>query len=318
MILERPLGFLFGAGVHLRNRLYDSGQLTTRELAGPVVSVGNISVGGAGKTPFTILLGTLLKARGIAFDILSRGYGRATSGAIVIDPNGSARQFGDEPLLMARKLNVPVVVGEDRYEAGTLAEKTYGARLHLLDDGFQHRRLRRQFDIALVTQEDLADRLLPSGRLREPLTGLLRADAVVRTANANPEALPQGVRNVWRVQRGIGKVEAPVRPVVFCGIARPQQFLTQLRVAGIEPVAVEIYRDHHSYSEANVRHLLTVRDRNQGGGFLTTEKDAVNLGPLLPQLDPVAIAPVEMTLDDAAGCVDLMLETLKARGKPAA
>lgn len=316
MILEQPLSFVFGAGVHLRNRLYDSGGLKARELAGPVVSVGNISVGGAGKTPFTILLGQLLTQRGIAFDILSRGYGRATSGAMVIDPSGSARQFGDEPLLMARRLSVPVVVGENRFAAGELAEKTHGVRLHLLDDGFQHRRLKRQFDIALVTPEDFDDRLLPVGRLREPLTGLQRADAVVLTG-ATAENLPPGMKRIWRVQRGIAHLEAPPRPVVFCGIARPQRFLSQLRAAGIEPAAVEIYRDHHSYSEANVRHLLRVRDRNQSSGFITTEKDAVNLGPLLQQLEPVATAKVEMTLDNADRCIDFMLQTLQARGKPA-
>jgi len=317
MILEQPLSFVFGAGVHLRNRLYDSGGLKARELTGPVVSVGNISVGGAGKTPFTILLGQLLKQRGITFDILSRGYGRATSGTMIVDPNGSARQFGDEPLLMARRLGVPVVVGEDRYAAGILAEKTNGVRLHLLDDGFQHRRLKRQFDIALATPEDFEDRLLPAGRLREPLAGLLRADAVVLTGGASAENLPPGIKHVWRVQRGIAKLEAPAHPVVFCGIARPQRLLSQLGAVGIEPAAVEIYRDHHAYSEVDVRHLLRVRDRNQSGGFVTTEKDVVNLGPLLQQLEAVAIAKVEMTLDGADGCIDFVLQTLKARGKPA-
>ena len=236
---------------------------------------------------------------------------------MIVDPSGSARHFGDEPLLMARRLGVPVVVGENRFAAGELAEKTHGVRLHLLDDGFQHRRLKRQFDIALVVPEDFEDRLLPVGRLREPLTGLQRADAVVLTGASTAENLPSGAKQVWRVQRGIAALEAPPRPIVFCGIARPQRFLSQLRAAGIEPAAVEIYRDHHAYSEANVRHLLRVRDRNQSGGFVTTEKDAANLGPLLQQLEAVAIAKVEMTLDSADRCIDFMLQTLKARGKPA-
>jgi tetraacyldisaccharide 4'-kinase len=313
MRFGRPLSAVFGAGVSLRNRLYDSGILRSRELTGAVVSVGNISVGGAGKTPFTIMLGELLRERGITFDILSRGYGRSTSGAAVVDPNGAARQFGDEPLLMARRLGVPVVVGENRYEAGLLAERTHGVRLHLLDDGFQHRRLKRQFDIALLSEDDVHERLLPAGRLREPMESLRRADVVVVTNATVVSSVEK--HTIWRVRRGIAAVEAPPRPVVFCGIARPQQFLTQLRAVGIEPVAVEVYRDHHAYSEADVRHLLRVRDRNQGGGFVTTEKDAANLGPLLEELRPVTTAQVQMSLDDAHRCLDFLLQTLAARGK---
>jgi tetraacyldisaccharide 4'-kinase len=110
-----PLSALYGAVVRARNRLYDRGSLTIHRLQGPVVSIGNLTVGGSGKTPLLITLGELLKQRGIPFDVLSRGYGRATRGVALVDPGGSPRDFGDEPLLMARKLQVPVVVGEDRY-----------------------------------------------------------------------------------------------------------------------------------------------------------------------------------------------------------
>ena len=315
MIGERPLSFLFGAGVHLRNRFYDAGTLRSRELVGPVVSIGSISMGGAGKTPFTVLLGELLKARGVAFDILSRGYRRATSGELIVDPGGSPRQFGDEPLLMARRLGVPVIVGEDRYEAGKLAEKTHGVRLHLLDDGFQHRRLKRQFDVALVTPEDLNDRLLPGGRLREPLTNLRRTDTVVAIGDVKFEKLPSGI-TTFRARRSLVKIDAPARPVVFCGIARPQRFLDELHAQGIDPVGLEVYRDHHPYSEANVKHLLRMRDRRRADGFITTEKDAINLGPLLEQLQPVAIAQVEMSLQEPERCLHFMLDTLRQRGKP--
>lgn len=318
MRLARPLTALFGAGVYLRNRLYDQGTLKSRELAGPVVSIGNISVGGAGKTPFTILLGELLKARGIPFDILSRGYRRESSRPAIVDPNGSAREFGDEPLLMARKLGVPVVVGADRYQAGLLAEKTHGVGLHLLDDGFQHRRLKRQFDIVLVTDQDFRDCLLPAGRLREPTSALDRADAVVLAGDLDHDALSKNLKNVWQVMRGIVKFEAPQRPVVFCGIARPPGFVTQLKTMGINPVAVQRYRDHHAYNEANIGHLLHLRDRNWGDGFITTEKDAINLGPLAEPLKPLAIAKVQMELQNPDECIDFMLDTLQARGKPVA
>src|SRR5438309_11718139 len=146
-----PLASIFAAGVHLRNALYDRGRLPQRRLQGPTISVGNLSVGGSGKTPFVLLLGELLKQRGIKFDILSRGYGRRSRGVLLVDPSGSAREFGDEPLLMARRLNVPVIIGEDRCEAGCFAEEKFGPQLHLLDDAFQHRSLAREFDIVLVT-----------------------------------------------------------------------------------------------------------------------------------------------------------------------
>ena len=109
---------MFGAGVRARNALYDRGMLAARKLRGPVVSVGNLSVGGSGKTPFVLLLGELLKERRIDFDILSRGYGRRTRGVALVDPFGTSHDFGDEPLLMTRRLDVPVIVGEDRYQAG--------------------------------------------------------------------------------------------------------------------------------------------------------------------------------------------------------
>ena len=318
MILQQPLSFVFGAGVGLRNRLYDSGGLKSRELAGPVVSIGNISVGGAGKTPFTILLGQLLEERGIEFDILSRGYGRSSTGVGFVDPNGSVQQYGDEPLLMARRLGVPVVVGEDRYLAGVASEREHGRRMHLLDDGFQHRRLKRQFDIVLVSPEDLNDKLLPAGRLREPVSALQRADAVVLPNTATAGELPHGVKQIWYVKRGLAKMEPPSRPVVFCGIARPQRFLSQLQAASVEPVTVEVYRDHHAYTEADVRHLLRVAERDQADGFVTTEKDAINLGPLCAQLHPLTVATVELTLDNAEQCIDAMLKTLQARGKAVA
>src|ERR1051325_8724560 len=171
-----PLSLLFGAGVALRNTLYDRGIFKVRRLTRPVISIGNISVGGSGKTPFVITLGELLKQRGISFDVLSRGYGRSSTKIAVVAPLGFPQQFGDEPLLIARKLQVPVIVGADRYRAGLLAEEKFSSRLHLLDDGFQHRGLHRDFDIVLLPQEDLEGTLLPTGRLREPRSSLRRAD----------------------------------------------------------------------------------------------------------------------------------------------
>ena len=312
------LAALFGAGVRARNALYDSGAIRARSLRGAVVSVGNLSVGGSGKTPFVILLGELLLARGVKFDILSRGYGRKSTGVHLVEPGGLPADFGDEPLLMARRLGVPVVVGEDRFAAGEFAEQRFGVRLHLLDDGFQHRQLARDYDIVLVTAEDARDQLLPRGRLREPLRALARADAVVLTSGAEAAKFPLAGKQVWRARRGIRTDGVSPNPVAFCGIARPKNFFTQLRTAGIEPAAEAVYRDHHAYSELDIRDLREIRSKSGAGGFVCTEKDAINLGALLPSLEPIAVIPVKMELLDAERAVAEMLNTLAERGKPLA
>ena len=308
-----PLSSIYGLIVRARNALYDGEHLQARRLQGPVISIGNISAGGSGKTPFVLLLGELLKARGIKFDVLSRGYGRTTRGVLLVDPAGLPQQFGDEPLLIARKLQVPVIVGEDRFQAGRFAESTFGPQLHLLDDGFQHRALARDFDAVLVTPQDAGDQLLPAGRLREPPNSLRRADAVVLASGASPDAFPVDGKVVWRVKRGIITQAVPPRPVVFCGIARPQNFVLQLRAANVEPAAQAFYRDHHLYDEKDVRELLALQKRSEAGGFVTTEKDAVNLGPYLSALAPMSVVPVRMELVDAANALDSMLRKIDER-----
>ena len=314
-----PLTGLYGAATALRNRLYDRGVLSSRRLEQPVVSVGNLSVGGSGKTPFVIAIGELLKARGIRFDVLSRGYGRKTRGVLVVEADGNAADFGDEPLLIARRLGVPVIVGESRYEAGRVAELKFQPQLHILDDGFQHRSLARDFDIVLTTESDFDDRLLPSGRLREPLSSLRRADAIVLPRDLSAQEMVikssalQG-KLIWQMNRQIVVPTALVAPIVFCGIARPQQFFAQVRAAGIAPAAEIEFRDHHAYDRSDIARLLAMRGNLGAGGFLTTEKDAVNLGSLQADLKPSAVAALSLTLHHPADVVDAILaRTIFAR-----
>ena len=308
-----PLSAIYGGVVRTRNALYDRGLLRARRLQGPVVSVGNLSAGGSGKTPFVILLGELLKARGIKFDVLSRGYGRKSKGVRLVDPAGLPQEFGDEPLLIARKLQVPVIVGEDRYQAGRLRRieirtATSPARRRLSASGIGSRLRHCSGDAAGRERP-----LLPAGRLREPLNSLRRADAVVLASGASAESFPLEGKIVWRVRRGIVPQNVPPRPVVFCGIARPQNFVLQLRAANIEPVAEAFYRDHHAYSEKDIRELLELKQRSEAGGFVTTEKDAVNLGGYLSALAPLAVVPVKMELTDAANAVDTILHKIDER-----
>ncbi len=308
-----PLSSIFGFGVRTRNALYDRGLLPTARLQGPVVSIGNLSVGGSGKTPFVLLLGSLLRARGVKFDILTRGYGRKTPGVLLVDQAGAPDDFGDEPLLLARRLDVAVVVGEDRGRAGEFAEQRFGPQLHLLDDGFQHRSLARDFDIVLATPDDARDGLLPAGRLREPLTALRRADAIVLVSGASQDSFPVDGKLVWRARRGIAPTNVPEKPVVFCGIARPQNFLLQLRAAGIEPVAEAFYRDHHGYTGRDIQDLLDLCQRSGASGFVTTEKDAINLGGYFSALAPLSVVPVTMELANADACLDTMLGRIEER-----
>ena len=305
-----PLSGIYGAATAVRNALFDRGVLAGRRLERPVVSIGNLSVGGTGKTPFVIALGELLTAAGIRFDVLSRGYRRKTRGVLVVEPAGSAADFGDEPLLIARRLGVPVVVGESRYEAGRLAEKKFPSQLHLLDDGFQHRSLARDFDVVLLTEHDFADRLLPLGRLREPLSSLGRADAIVLPAEVTAENGALNGKILWRVQRQISVPAAPVMPVVFCGIARPAQFFAQVRAAGICPAAEGVFLDHHPYTRDDIAQLLATREKACAGGFVTTEKDEVNLGPLRAELSPLAIAVLTVTFDNPQSVVETILRRI--------
>lgn len=305
-----PFSAIFGAGVAIRNVLYDRRVFQVKKLARPVVSIGNISVGGSGKTPFVIALGQLLTERGIAFDVLSRGYGRISTEIAVVDPNGSPAQFGDEPLLIARKLQVPVIVGADRYRAGLLAEKKFSSKLHLLDDGFQHRRLHRDFDIVMLPAEDQEGTLLPIGRLREPLTALKRADAVVLPDSPARELR---VKNVWRARRVVDIPAASGKMIAFSGIGRPKQFFDALKSANSEMAGTITFRDHHRYDQRDIARLLDLKKKTSAQSFVTTEKDLINMGALSSQLSPLLTAKLRIELESSQQVVIEIIKTIERR-----
>jgi tetraacyldisaccharide 4'-kinase len=305
-----PLSAIFGAGVALRNTLYDRRVFPVKKLSRPVVSIGNISVGGSGKTPFVIELGQLLRERGIAFDVLSRGYGRSSTEIAVVDPNGSPTQFGDEPLLIAQKLQVPVVVGSDRYQAGLLAEKKFAGKLHLLDDGFQHRRLHRDFDIVMLPAADQDGILLPTGRLREPTTGLNRADAIVLFDSPD---LQLQVKHVWPARRVVDIPAAGGKVIAFSGIGRPKQFFDALKSANQEIVGTITFRDHHRYDQSDINRLLVLKKQTNADTFVTTEKDLINLGGLSSQLLPLLTAKLQIELESPQQVAIEIIKTIEQR-----
>lgn len=323
-----PLSGLFGLGVAVRNHLYDRGTLRQERLQGPVVSIGNLCVGGTGKTPFTQLMGDLLLQRGVGFDILSRGYGRTSTEIEVVDPKGSPSEFGDEPLLLAKHFcehqltaHAPkVIVGADRYQAGLFAEKQFGPRLHLLDDGFQHRRLARDFDIVLLAPDDADQVMVPIGRLREPLSSLKRADAVVATAEVKIDQFSVMPPRVWRVERDIvlpKQFKADSKPLAFCGIARPDRFFVDLRRHGIYPVKELTFRDHHAYGAPDIERIRREISSSGADSCLTTIKDMMNLSDLTAQFGvPVSAVGLTMKLVDGEGAVDEMLRVIQERKDP--
>ncbi len=320
-----PLNPVYRAAVATKNSVYARGWLQSKRLRWPVISIGNLSVGGSGKTPLTILLAHLLRSCGLAVDVLSRGYGRSSRAIEQVDPAGSADRFGDEPLLIAARTGVPVFVGASRCAAGLLAETKaapYLPGVHLLDDGFQHRQLARNVDIVVVHRSDFVDRLLPAGNLREPLAALRRASFVV--LREEDSALESQLRQlgidapIWWMRRSLrlpGDLSPTTKRVVaFCAIARAGDFFSALENVEVQLERTVAFADHHRYSRDDVQRLVRVAARLRAGAFVITEKDAVKLTPPLLQLlesaAPVRIAKLEVSLRDEASVLQQLLEKL--------
>jgi tetraacyldisaccharide 4'-kinase len=320
-----PLSPRYAAGVSLRNHRIDNGWEPIRSLRFPVVSIGNLSTGGAGKTPLTIALAKALTQRGLLVDVLSRGYGRQSQLPARVNPEGSAEEFGDEPLLIARAAGVPVYVAAQRYRAGQLAEaealqSALGPQptVHLLDDGFQHRQLARTVDILLLNQADWRDSLLPAGNLREPIASARRATIIAIPAE-EPELEAElnawgGHGPIWRLHRKM-QVPAISGPVAaFCGIARPQQFFTGLESSGLRLAQRRAFRDHHRYSAADVRHLSSAAQKAGVTALITTEKDHVRLGPLasaFPSTTPLQTARLSIEVEGQDAAIDWLMDRIK-------
>jgi tetraacyldisaccharide 4'-kinase len=316
--LLAPLAPLYGAALTVKKRLFQWGWLKQHRLDSPVISVGSVSAGGAGKTPMVLMLSRALRHRGYAVRILTRGYKRGSNLTTRVEPFDDAAWHGDEPVLLAQRSGVPVYEGADRYLAGVMAEQnepTEKMVVHLLDDGFQHRRLVRDIDIVLLTRADVEDSLLPAGNLREPLSTLAEADILVlREEEADSLrsvvaglSKPKQQPVIWIIRRTLslgegGEVALPSRPFAFCGIARPEGFVAMLAAHGYEPMDTIIFPDHHAYGEDDIRRLLQGARRVEANGFVTTEKDAVKLTPILRDqletLGPIVVARLSVELLD--------------------
>lgn len=317
-----PLVPLYRLALGWRELRLRTGMEPVRRLRRPVVSLGSLSAGGAGKTPLTIALALALRQRGLEVDVLSRGYGRRGSAAARVEPNGAAENFGDEPLLIARETGVPVYVAAQRYWAGLLAEansRGAGPGVHLLDDGFQHRQLHRDVNILLLDENDLSEALLPAGNLREPPAAISRASVVAiptgeEGARLEPQLRARGwTRPIWRLHRCIEvpPVDGPV--AAFCGIARPAQFFAGLESAGMRLVARMAFADHHRYTGRDLERIQASALAAGARALITTEKDRVRLGGLAGQFAetlPLCTAKLRVEIADEAAAVDWLIGQL--------
>ncbi|MFZ3012471.1 MAG: tetraacyldisaccharide 4'-kinase [Nitrospira sp.] len=308
---------LYGLIIRCRLWCYRQGWLTTTRLPCRVVSVGNLTVGGTGKTPIVILLTEWLVAKGKRVAILSRGYKRTSTVPYLLVSDGSRilagpSEAGDEPFLMAQRCPRAVVaVGADRVALGRWVLEQYPVDYIMLDDGFQHRALHRDVDLVLLDATDAAglDALLPSGRLREPLEALERASAVVITradSRQDVEAVQQRLRKIARPSEDV--IEVVFRPESFLaigsagpqalewgqgkrawlvsGIGNSPSFRRSVESIGVEILGETVFEDHHRYCEEEIRQIRATVQTNGSEIVLTTEKDGGKLSPFLLPNDP--------------------------------
>lgn len=311
-----PLGMLYGAVARTRLHLYRSGFLKTENAGAPVISVGNITAGGTGKTPLVEWVARAVAHEGRRACVLTRGYGRADERRRVVVSDGErvlagVTDSGDEPSLLAEQLlgAASVVCDRDRVAAARWAREKLGAEVFVLDDGFQHLRIARDLDI--VTLDATAPwgggHLLPRGRLREPREGLARADCILIT-RANLSDDLEGLRaEAARLSDGRAVVVASrvrmrgLRPLgganemsyganvelesgavrestaAFCAIGNPQAFFEQLRRDGFELCHTRAFPDHHDFQESDIAAVAREAERHGARLLLTTAKDAVKL-----------------------------------------
>lgn len=317
--LNRLAWFWQAGGIYKRRR-GERYAASKRPLAVPVVSVGGLGIGGAGKTPFTLALARLLRTQGASPGILTRGYKRRSSKQIIAAPGArlSPADTGDEAQIFLRAGDAPVGIGANRYETGNLLlEQFPETSILLLDDGFQHARIRRDVDVVLIDGLDPfgGGRVVPSGRLREPLSALSRAQIVVVTrcdSDARFAAIAREVR-VYNPQLAVFRTDTLTQPwrsvrtgqvmslpgvckaAAFCGLGNPQSFWTTLSSLSIETVYRKAFRDHHRYTRSDLAALARAANHTGADVLLTTEKDFFNLPEEWPDIE-ILYLPIQFAI----------------------
>lgn len=344
-LLLRPLSILFGLAVWVRGRCYDAGVLPIVRVSVPVISVGNMTAGGTGKTPMVEYLVRALLSQGMRVAVVSRGYRRSGSGLVVVSDGtelaATAETAGDEPYQIARKFrNAIVIVDEKKSRAAAVAAKRFGASVVIVDDGFQHRALARDLDIVLVdsTKELRSMPFLPAGLRRDIMSALGRAQAVVFSRCGDDshahEAFPEAGTALLtcmrsRVTRAIGirtEIEIPVGALKgavvawFCAIGDPLSFHATLKELGCVIKGATVYPDHHVYSPDELQEICERGAISRVSYILTTEKDAMRIltRPELRDLMPPNAAYVEIESVFVRGGEELLSLVRSTAGKAAA
>ncbi len=299
-----PLAWLYGLGVRTRNKLFDLGVLRSRSFALPVICIGNITVGGTGKTPHTEYLIRLLSER-MRVAVLSRGYKRKSHGFIIASDKATAEEIGDEPCQMKRKFpGIEVAVDTDRchgIDMLTAPERKTKPDVILLDDAYQHRYVKAGLNILLMDFHRVTykDRLLPAGRLREPHSGIARADIIIVTKC--PKAIDGKQINDITMSLNLSKTQQlfftryaypehidgiSKRPVLLTGIASPRQMAEDLKHI-VPDIELMSFPDHHNFTDADIE---AIRRKTKGRTILTTEKDSTRIHGL----ENVVVVPIEV------------------------
>jgi tetraacyldisaccharide 4'-kinase len=319
-----PFAWLYGGITTYRNQLYQR-ILKPVRLDAKIISVGNITVGGTGKTPFVETIARYLQNQGKQVVIQSRGYGRRSAGFITVSDGKNLLVTpdlaGDEPYLLARKLpGVPVIVGNDRLSATQQAIERFQPDVVILDDAFQHRRITRDLDIVLLdTRRPWGNgRLLPAGPLRETPENINRAGLIVLTRSEDPKMTSLRL-NALKMQTGIPIITSKHRPiewadihankahalqhlqhkdlVAFCGIGNPDSFIKTLNEIGIKPLVTMNFKDHHWYTEKDMVKIKQTAVKSGATVLVTTEKDGVRLIGLRDLDLPIYCLRIECTID---------------------
>ena len=324
-----PFSLFYWLGVVVRNWFFDIGVLQSKKVCVPVISVGNISAGGVGKTPFVELLIERLKMnRRVA--VISRGYKRKTTGTIVVsDGHGkfsSIENSGDEPVQVAYKYPELLVVVDENRVRGAQKAIELGAQVILLDDGFQHRYLSRDLSIVILTAEEIlnGDLLLPSGNRREPFSSLKRADLIVvtrcadikeyeracaagREHNSLPAEMPTvGLKTKLKAFKRVSSheiINAEIfthkNIIAFSGIGNPKSFEDLLMKSNIKVLKHIVFSDHHWYEESDIKRIIETRKQTNADFIITTEKDAVRFQGRFRgflKAEPVIIAEIQQEI----------------------
>ena len=331
-----PISFLYGFFIWVRNQFYNRKWIKATVFNKPVISIGNITSGGTGKTPLVIYFAKLLKKNGKIPGIISRGYGRKSKGLQVVH-NGhkllsDVETSGDEPYLMANLLgNVPVIVCEDRNYGIKQLLDYYDVNVLIIDDGFQNRRVNRNLDILTVSSNDKTTdyKLLPWGNLRESLKNIKRADLIIytKTENYNTPAIHSEIKPYIKANpikssllpilmkyntSGYQKSLPPDRPMfAFCGIADPNSFINLTLELLLNVVGRRFFQDHHDYTDTVIKELSKQIRTNNIIHVVTTEKDMVKLPESFLAEFEVYVIKIDVVFEDELRIQDLIQPLLQ-------